>query len=182
MTPKDPNVSGWRPDFGPAQERIRREAGNLRGLMWQRVSSAWLVWNLQGDEWFADLPVVLAFDRGPQLEVCWEKFDDLSITWDTIDLAQTPRAWVDWRLEWRPAAHPALASQVGATIRDVAATRFLFTTENLDDPRDVSAVWLTTGLWLATDRGGLHIFDALDENGLSSQRPNRDAENDWRLI
>jgi hypothetical protein len=182
MTPKDPNVSGWRPDFRPAEDQIRLEAESLRSLVGKQIGGAWLVWNLEEDEWFSDLPVVLAFDGGKQLEVCWEKFDDLSITWDTIDLTHTPRAWVDWPLEWRPAAHQALASSLGATVLAVASTHFLFTTESLDDSRDVSAVWLTTGLWLATDRGGLHIFDALDENGLSNEHPKRDAKNEWRRI
>ena len=47
--------------------------------------------------------------RGSQLEVCWEKFDHVSITWDTIDVTVTPKAWVDGRwsgalvrfLNWR---------------------------------------------------------------------------------
>lgn len=45
------------------------------------------------------MPIVLRLDHGPQLEVCWEKFDDLSITWDTIDVTVKPRAWVEWPLE-----------------------------------------------------------------------------------
>ena len=35
---------------------------------------------------------------------------------------------------------------------------------------------------LATNRGDLHIFNALDENGLAAQRPPHDTDHDWRRI
>jgi hypothetical protein len=69
---------------------------------------------------------------------------------------------------------------VGATIHDVRATTFRFTTQNVDHPHEVSEVWLTAGIWLATGGSGVHIFNALDENGLSDERPERDGEHDWR--
>lgn len=48
------------------------------------------------DEWFADAdpPVVLQVGV-EQLEVCAQKFDDLSVTWNTIDLSIRPIACVD---------------------------------------------------------------------------------------
>ena len=182
MSPKEPKVSGWRPDFQPADEQFRHQATGLRNLAGLRITGAWTVWNLQFDEWFADLPVVIRLDDGRQLEVCWEKFNDLSITWDTIDLAVTPKAWVEWRLEWRTTAHPALLASVGSRIQSVRATTFRFSTQNVDRPREVCKVWLTAGLWLATDSGDFHIFNALDENGLSNERPGRDGEHDWRPL
>ena len=119
---------------------------------------------------------------GCNLEVCWQKLDDLSITWDTIDVMVTPKAWVEWPLEWRQAAHPALEATAGATLETVSATSFRFVTKSVADPHDVHEVWLTAGLWLATDRSDLHIFNALDENGLSTQAPSRYADHDWRRI
>ena len=148
----------------------------------RRVAETWTVWDLEHDEWFADLPVVLRLNHGPQLEVCWEKLDDLSVTWNTIDVTVKPRAWVEWPLEWRQAAHPALAAIADATLEQISATSFRLVTGNVADPRDTHAVWLTTGLWLATSHGDLHIFNALDENGLAAQRPSRDTDHDWRHI
>jgi hypothetical protein len=170
------DVSGWVSDFLPADEQFDRQAGRLRALSGLQISQMWTVWNLEFDEWFADLPVVLRLEHGPQLEVCWKNLDDLSITWDTIDLTVEPRAWGDWPLEWR------LAATTGATLEHVAATSFRFVLEDVTDPTDIRATWLTTGLLLATDRGGLHIFNALDENGLATEPPPRDADHDWRRI
>ena len=154
VTPQDPRVSGWVPDFIPADTQFDRHADRLRSLVDDQVADAWVVWSLDHDEWFADLPVVLQMNRGPQVEVCWQKFDDLSITWGTIDVTQTPRAWVDWPLEWRRQALPALASVVGADVRNLAASSFVFSTQNVDPPHEVSKVWLTTGLWFGTASGG----------------------------
>jgi hypothetical protein len=155
VTPDDPDVSGWLPEFLPADEQFAQQAERLRSLVGSRITGAWIVWNLEDDKWFADLPVVLQFDHLPQLELCWEKFDDLSITWDTVDLTVTPKAWVEWPLEWREQAHPAVASVVGTTVDQISATTSRFVTQNVDHPHEVRAVWLMTGLWLATSRGGL---------------------------
>jgi hypothetical protein len=181
VTPKQPRVSGWRPEFLSADKQFDRYSGRLRALVGRSLIEAWTVW-VVGDRWFADLPVVLRFDDGTQLEVCWEKFDDLSITWNTIDVGTTPRAWVTWALEWRRNADEALLSTVGGTVMDIRATAFLFETQNAQDPSDRSAAWLTAGLWLTTDRGDLHIFNALDENGLATERPPQDATHDWRTV
>lgn len=182
VTSKDPNVSGWVPDFLPADAQLARHAACLRSLVGDQVADAWVVWNLEQDEWFADLPVVLQMIRGPQLEVCWAKFDDLSITWDTIAVTETPHAWVEWPLEWRHQALPPLATVVGATVRRLAASSILFSTQDMDHPHDVTKVWMTTGLWIGTGAGGVHLFNALDENGVSSKPPLRDDKHDWRTI
>ncbi|TWG93343.1 Xin repeat protein [Nocardioides sp. J9] len=73
-------------------------------------------------------------------------------------------------------------SVVGGIVTDVRATTYLFETQNVDDPEDKSAAWLTAGLWLATDCGDLHVFNALDENGVAAKRPERDAAHDWRPV
>ena len=76
---------------------------------------------------------------------------------------------MDWPLEWRQAAHPALAAITGEMVQRISATSFLFTLESVKGSGGTYSTRLTTGLWLATEGGGLHIFDALDENGLSAQ-------------
>jgi hypothetical protein len=61
------------------------------------------------------------------LEVCTQKLDELSVTWNTIDVQIPPRAWVDWALQWRLDAHPALRQAVGHAVREVHITEHLFT-------------------------------------------------------
>jgi hypothetical protein len=128
------------------------------------------VWNLEVGQWFPDLPVVLDFDDGRRLEMCWQKFDDLSITWNSIDVDVTPVAWVTWPLTWRAGAHPALTVMVDELVTGVAVTEHLFTTDDVLSGGG-SSVWFTSGLWLGTEMTGLHVFNALDENGLSNEAP-----------
>lgn len=167
----DIDVSGWQPAWKPADTQLHTHAERLRSLPGRRVSDTWIVWNLEHDQWFADLPVLVQFDDGQQLEVGWQKFDDLSITWNTIDVAVTPHAWVTWPLEWRSQAHPALSEITEHEVVQVEATEHLFTTRRVSPPNDSQSVWITSGIWLQTDHAGLHIFNALDENGLSNEPP-----------
>jgi hypothetical protein len=172
----DPDVSGWRPRWVSAQEQVTAARDDLLSLPGHRVVAAWGVWNLELGQWFADLPVVMEFDHGRRLEICWQKFDDLSITWNTIDVSVAPVAWVTWPLIWRADAHPALTAMVDELVTTVAVTEHLFTTRVVNPvPQDGGSgealVWLTSGLWLGTEMTGLHVFNALDENGLSNEPP-----------
>jgi hypothetical protein len=113
-----------------------------------------------------------------QLEVSWQKFDDLSITWNTIDISTTTIAWIDWPLAWRSQGHAALRAVAGQTITSTAATEHRFTTRQVMPPtNDDHSTWLVGSIWLATRTGGLHIFNALDENGLSNETPADGADN-----
>lgn len=170
MPVTDFDISGWIPDWAPAHAQLAAHRPELRRRQSRRIVDAWLVWNLELNEWFADLPVVLLFDDGRQVEISWQKFDDLSITWNTVDVTVAPIAWVTSPLIWRSQAHETLRAVTGQTVASVASTEHLFTTRDLASAR-ASSVWLASGLWLQTARTGLHIFNALDENGLSNEPP-----------
>ncbi|GAA5019182.1 hypothetical protein GCM10023317_61180 [Actinopolymorpha pittospori] len=166
-------MSGWAADWRAAADQLQLQRADLTALSGRLIDSSWLVWNEEHDEWFADLPVVLNLDDGRQLEVSWQKFDELSITWNTIDTQVSPRwPWPYWPLSWRRAGHPALLANEGSRIIGVAATMHRFVTTQVEPPTGERAeVWLTSALWLQTTGPGLHIFNALDENGLSDTAP-----------
>ncbi len=167
----DLHISGWTPQWAPASDQLNLQRTNLLRLRGHRIVDSWLVWDLDHDTWFADLPVILMLDDGRQLEVSWQKFDDLSITWNTIDVSTTPTAWVTWPLTWRSQGHESLQAVTGRTITAVASTEHRFATRHVSPPppsAEVNSTWLVGGLWLETDHAGLHIFNALDENGLTN--------------
>jgi hypothetical protein len=160
-------ISGWQADWRAGSEQVRRHAVALRALVGARLTGAWTVWIGEGD-WFADMPVVLQFDGSQQLEVCWQKFDDLSISWNTIDFDVPPTAWID-DLSWRPWAHQALRMNQDQAVTSVAATDAVLTTTDVDYPhREPVSKRFVAGLWIGTTGPGLHVFNALDENGLST--------------
>ena len=160
-------ISGWQADWRPGSEQVHRHADALVSLVDAKLTGAWSVW-IGTDDWFADMPVVLQFDGSQQLEVCWQKFDDLSISWNTIEIEIAPKAWVD-DLSWRPWAHLALKANEGQVVTSVAATESIFTASDVDYPhREPRSTTFTGGLWFGTTGPGLHIFNALDENGLDT--------------
>jgi hypothetical protein len=104
--------------------------------------------------------------------VSWQNFEDLSITWNTIDVSTAPTGWVTWPLSWRSQGHESLRAVTGNTISAVAVTEHRFTTRQVEPlpamADKTNSTWLVGGIWLATTDAGLHIFNALDENGLSN--------------
>ena len=164
----DFDVSGWSPRWMPARDQLDLQRTELLALRGHQIIDAWLVWDLEHDSWFADLPVVLTIDDGRQLEVSWEKLDDLSITWNTIDLSTTPVAWVTWPLAWRSQAHGALRAVTGKAITEVTSTEQLFSTR-ADGSDEANSTWLLGGVCLRTEGTALHIYNALDENGLENE-------------
>lgn len=51
------------------------------------------------------------------------------------------------------------------------------------DPGSLKGSWLTTGIWFGTGNSGLHVFNALDENGLSNfASPNLSAGGGLRRV
>ncbi|MEH3033482.1 MAG: hypothetical protein PGN07_05455 [Aeromicrobium erythreum] len=119
------------------------------------------------DDWRARLPVVLELDDGRRLELCWRGLDQLSMSWQTIDLAAAPDDGTGRPLRWRRSDHFAVTPNRGSTIREVG------TTGPVRPPgrRAASFPPDVAGLWFATDGPGLHVFDALDENGLMPSYP-----------
>lgn len=167
----DQGVPGWSARWAPVRDQLADRREELLSLRGKTIVDSWLVWDLQHDKWFTDLPVVFLLDDQRRLEVSWMKFDELSLTWDTIDLDARPTGWVDWPLAWRSQGHDALRAVTGHRINSVSFTEHLFTTQQVTPPPPMgaewSSVWLVGGLLMSTDAGDLHIFNALDENGLS---------------
>ena len=131
------DVSGWQPDWLSGVEQIGAHAARLKELCGQRITHTWVVWDNREDEWFPDLPVVVRFEHGRQLEVCWQKFDDLSTTWNTINVQLAP-AYSPFVLAWRPSGHPAVAVVVGDTLTGVVGTK----------TRLSAYEWQCDGIWL----------------------------------
>lgn len=163
----DPDsLSGWNPRWMPGDAAIEVNRDGLRSIRGHAVVEAWVAVDVASDELFADLPVILRLDNDRQIEIAWQKFDDLSITWNSIDVTIDPRGWVTYPLVWRARAHPALRAFVGHPIASIDATRGDLVMGA--EPGSVHRTRVTTGLWFNATAVGLPIFNALDENGLSN--------------
>lgn len=151
-------------DYQPVWQRglasiKARHGRRLAGLVGRPLTHAWLLWDRDADEWFADAPVLLDFD-GDQLEIQHQKFDDLSITWATAD-PKNPVSFLDVDLAWRSGAMPDLARLEGQYLREISLLEW----QGGDLADGMVAVHLRF------DDGQLAVYNALDENGLSFTSP-----------
>ncbi|MFC7585605.1 hypothetical protein ACFQYP_19070 [Nonomuraea antimicrobica] len=152
-------ISGFEPTFLVGLEAIREEHGpGLAALGGRRLTGFALVRFTEDGDWYAECPVVLDFD-GVQVEISHSKFDELSISWNTINTTTAISGW-EW-FELTPAwssADERLEPFVGQELREVALLEWR------PSGRDVAAGTLAVEFVFNTGR--FHIANALDENSI----------------
>ncbi|MER5207618.1 hypothetical protein [Streptomyces sp. NPDC002825] len=158
----DFGIVGYEPSWlNHRDDVVRKHAHHLRGLAGRTLTSVWVVWDRQDDEWFSDCPVVLDFE-GERVEINHQKFDDLSLTWNTVDPG-APVRWPGFDLQWRADPLPELQDLRGMPLQAVELLEW--TGADLAQGNvDVSFVFET---------GRVTVFNALDENGLSFSPPDQ---------
>ncbi|MFG2873932.1 hypothetical protein ACGFYU_02805 [Streptomyces sp. NPDC048337] len=152
-------ISGFEPSFLIGIDAIRQVHGTrLATLAGRRLTGFALVRFAEDGDWFADCPVVLDFD-GIQVEVCHWKFDELSISWDTIDTAATIRGWEssEFTPRWSH-SDEGLEPFVGHELREVTLLEWR------PAERDLAAGTVAVEFVFASGR--LRIVNGLDENAI----------------
>ncbi|MFJ3405231.1 hypothetical protein [Promicromonospora sp. NPDC090134] len=138
-----------------------RHGDRLNALAGRALSHAWVLWDVEDDSWFADAPVL--FDFGDeQLEVQHNKFDELSITWNTIDARSSVR-WPESKLVWRDDALAGLSLLHGQRV--LAGQLFEWRGPEPDLANGMVAVGVVF------ENGRVLVYNALDENGLDFEQP-----------
>ncbi|MGN6759764.1 MAG: hypothetical protein ACTHJI_00340 [Leifsonia sp.] len=165
-------VIGWSPQWAGEGRSINSNAAGLRGLVGRVVEQVWGVWDVEEGQWIPDYPVVVSFTDGLQLEVCWQKFDELAIGWNSLVIDDRLMGDGVRSLQWRTLNVPGfdLSSVRDAEVVDVVAAETLFQWRGIGDhSAEVGERWFSAGLWLRAENGGIHIYNALDENGLDNE-------------
>ncbi|MBC9718781.1 hypothetical protein H9Y04_40265 [Streptomyces sp. TRM66268-LWL] len=158
----DFGIAGYEPLWlNGRSDLVRAHAHRLRGLAGRTLTCVWMVWDREDDEWFCDGPVLFDFD-GEQVEINHQKFDDLSLTWNTVDPG-APVRWPDFDLQWRADPLPGLPALRGLRLAGVELLEWAVR-DMAQGNVDISFVFET---------GRVTVFNALDENGLSFAPPGR---------
>ncbi|MGW0928938.1 hypothetical protein [Streptomyces sp. NPDC002644] len=132
----------------------------LRDLVGRTLTAVRLVRDVEDGSWFSDCPVVLDFD-GERLESNHAKLDDLSVTWNTVDV-RYPVRWPEFRLEWSTDVLPETRALHGLTVSRV---------ELLEWRTPAGAAAGTVDISLVLGARRVTVFNALDENGLGFGPP-----------
>ncbi|WP_218004679.1 hypothetical protein [Microtetraspora niveoalba] len=133
----------------------------LATLVGRRLTRSLLVWDEDEDAWFPDAPVLLDFE-GEQVEIVHWKFDELSITWNTVDPDRSLKwAAEEFRLSWRSGVPSALAALAGRPLLEVSLLEWA--------GRDLA--YGTVAPAFRFPDGQVTVYNALDENGLEFETP-----------
>ncbi|WP_394617451.1 hypothetical protein JNUCC0626_49045 [Lentzea sp. JNUCC 0626] len=155
-------IEGHEPRWSNGSKVIATEHGpRLRTLAGHVLRHLWLAWDLDDDTWFADAPVLLDFGH-EQVEINHQKFDDLSLTWNTVSPANRP-AWNcgNFRLAWRDDTHAEAAGLHGRRLDTVELLEF--------GGDDLAAGMTAVSFVFPADR--ITVSNGLDENRLEFGEP-----------
>jgi len=151
----------------------------LKALIGTTIDATWVAWDIARDEWFADEAVIIKVGEIRLEIVCW-KLSEIVLSWNAIDFSQPPRWVADWgsefSLEWRRDGIPALRGAIGRTIVGINIVEYLYRTTVVQDRRNPANVgrkheaWLLHGLEFELQGSTLEVFNALDQNGVASER------------
>ncbi|WP_410655086.1 hypothetical protein [Amycolatopsis sp. lyj-112] len=159
------DIDGYEPVWLSGLGTVRGAHGDrLRGLVGRRLQRVHLTWFVHEDAWLEDAPVVVDFGD-ERLEITHFKFDDLSLTWNTIDPYGKPEWFYgdeeDTPLAWRHDTSPELSSLEGQILQDVELLECV--------TRDMADGMVALGF--VFPHGRFTVFNALDENGLEFTEP-----------
>jgi hypothetical protein len=148
-------IAGFVPVWLSGLETIMAAHGDrLARLPGRQLTSVDMVHLIEDDSWYADCPVIFDFE-GERMEICHQKFDDLSIAWNTIDWTATVEGWEesDFTPVWRN-GDDRVGSYIGAVVREAALLEWRAGHDLADGMVAVEFVF---------DPGRLAITSALDE-------------------
>jgi hypothetical protein len=162
-------------------EGVREMHGSrLRSLVGQSIDAVWVAWEDLRDEWFASEAVIIQAGSTSLEVVCWG-LSDILISWNAIDRSLPPATMADWgsefKLRWRRDAIASVRTALGKPIVAVNLIEYHFRTVVIDDRRDEANIgredeaWVLIGIELELPGSVLFVFNALDENGLTDERP-----------
>ncbi|MFD8492038.1 hypothetical protein [Amycolatopsis sp. NPDC059657] len=117
----DFGIDGYQPKWlNTVPELTAAHGERLASLTGRTLTNSWLVWEPTWERWFSDCPVVLDFE-GDHVEFNHQKYTDLSITWNVIDLEQ-PVRWsskAEVPSVWRDDVSEGLSALRGQTLKTV---------------------------------------------------------------
>lgn len=162
-------IPGYQPQWLTGRHTIARAHGlRLRAQLGRRLTNSWLVWHGIRDEWYPDWPVLLDFE-GEQVEIAHQTFDELSITWNSIDPSEPIAFGEDAEevpLAWRDDACPRLAALHGQQLHTVELLVWS------GSETDLAFNMVAVSFGFAHDR--ITISNGLDENAIEFGPPDPD--------
>jgi hypothetical protein len=149
-------IPGFTPHWLTGLQAIHAAHGaRLGSLVGRTLMSADLACFVEDGSWFADCPVILDF-AGERVEICHQKFDELSITWNAIDCSMPIGGWdeTDFTPVWRPGCD-LLGDFIGGEVQEVALLEWRGARDMADGMAAVEFVF---------DAGRFAVANGLDEN------------------
>ncbi|NUR50990.1 MAG: hypothetical protein HOV71_22920 [Hamadaea sp.] len=170
-------IAGYHPvATDTVAETLSAHGPKLRALVGRRLESVLgLCFTVDG-QWCSTQPLVLRF-AGTRLEIVFDGFDQLYLSWNTIDTdvpIDTPdQEDPEMALAWGDPSRPELDAVLGSVVRQVSVLENDFHLDLVDGRRTRS--WMLAGLELVFDNERtLQLYNVFSETTLELDTPDSD--------
>ncbi|WP_442053460.1 hypothetical protein [Paenibacillus sp. 2TAB19] len=175
-------IKNYQPDFCElTNQLIEKHRKKLLILKGDQIKKVFILWNNTEDEWCKVAPIVLT-TKTTQIELCANKINEYSITYDTIVLSEEiePSDMGDgeiWHYEWRLYTQ---GDYTNSKIIDAEIIELLFKTTTIhdkDNPENNGNEyedWLLHGVGFELDSGYICFYNEFDSNGIELFKEKRE--------
>ncbi|MFG2041249.1 hypothetical protein [Dactylosporangium sp. NPDC048998] len=173
-------IAGYEPEAtDSANEVLSVHGPRLHALVGRRLESATGLCFVIGGAWCSTQPLILDFG-GTRLELAFDGFDQMYLSWDTIDVdapIDTPdQDEPDQALAWGDPHQAELDGVLGAVARQVRVLEHDFRFERADGQH--FQAWILAGLELLFDDGrALQLYNVISELTIATHPADSDT---WR--
>jgi hypothetical protein len=178
-------LDNYNPSFFYSVEELIKFNGNkLRNLIGKSIREAWVIWELNSDEWHSDGVIILCFDD-MNIEICTHNLNELSITWNEIDVNVALESYDfeeygKFDFEWRKDSLEQFKLIKGRIVKEIEIFEYKFTTTvtfNKSSPEEIGRKdeqYILNGIGFKLDDGYFSIYNGLDTNALTTERNTTD--------
>lgn len=146
-------------------------------LIGKKIARFWVMWNVKEDEWYPLGPVILEIENN-HYEFCADKLDDFSFTINAINMQEQ----LDWYglgdempLVWKENGKQEMQICINLPIVDINILTYNFLGSYTESGKPFESGFMMHGIeFKLNEKNGpiayFSIFNALDQNGLSSEK------------
>lgn len=160
-------------------ELLDSECNRFKQLIGRKIEAVYCVWEEEANEWYSDVLVVLKIGD-IYLGISNEETERIDVYWNNVDVEKALPNFdygdgLELKFKWTDSYAP-FNNLCNKTLIDIEINEYLHMSKTLYSVKRPESTgitnhdWLLSGMSFVTEDSYVCIYNALDENGVSTKR------------